>query len=206
MSFLADHARLLLIVHTALAVGAVAASTHVVVWMRGYRRGDFRRHTGVRRLSLYSALLFLGAFIAGNLMYPTYKVQVRAQYLENGGTVIRERAERDQARAQVRERYDRARAQRGAEPLPPPGAPDADADVARDTARMARWFDVKEHWLALGLMLALVVAVLARAWDPRVAGAGIAPAVLLIAVGAALTGWLGAIVGVLVSSHRAVGG
>ncbi len=205
MPFLADHARLLLILHTALAVGAVAASTHVVLWMRGYLSGDYRRHRGVQRLSLYAALLFAAAFVAGNLMYPTYKVQVRAEYLESGGTVIRDRAERDQARAQVRERYNEARVRRGAEPLPPLAAPAAAGDITRDAAKVARWFDVKEHWLALGLMLAVAVAVMARVWDPRRRGAGIAPAVFALAVGAALTGWIGAIIGVVVSSHRAVG-
>src|SRR5262245_11193869 len=102
--------------------------------MRGYLRGDFRRHNGVRRLTLYSALLFGGAFVAGNLMYPTYRVRVRAEYLDDGGAVIRDRAARTAARGE------------------PPAAADADRDahLPQTTAKVARWFDVKEHWLALG--------------------------------------------------------
>ncbi|HTM19085.1 MAG TPA: hypothetical protein VL172_01205 [Kofleriaceae bacterium] len=210
MPFLEAHARLLLVVHTALAVGAVAASTHVVVWMRRYPRGDYARHDGVRRLSLYAALLFVGAFVAGNLMYPTYRVRVRAAYLEDGGALMRERELRAQAHARAVDRYDQEHARGGGEPLPAvaepgPEVPDAGATLPRRGARMARWFDVKEHWLALGLVMAVAVAALARLWDPRRAGAAIAPAAFALAVGAAATAWLGAIVGVLVSSWRAVG-
>jgi hypothetical protein len=190
VTFLEDHARLILVVHTALAVGAVAASTHVVVWMRGYLRGDYRRHRGVQRLTLYAALLFLGAFIAGNLMYPTYRVRVRAEYLDDGGAVIRDRAARLEARGET----------------PAAADPDRDAHLPRTTAKIGRWFDVKEHWLALGLLMAAASALLARAWDPRRGGAAIAPAAFAIALGAALTGWVGAIIGVVVSSYRAVGG
>lgn len=206
MAFLEAHARALLILHTILAVGAVAASTHLVVWMRGYPRGDFRRHAGVRRLSFYAALLFGGAFTAGNLMYPIYRVHVRAEYLDNPAAVVRDRADRDQAARRARDHHDQLRVQRGDAPLAAVELAEPPADLPGRAARVARWFDVKEHWLALGLALALAVAAIVRCWDPRRAGAGIAGPVFALAIGAAATAWVGAIVGVTVASWRAVGG
>jgi hypothetical protein len=72
-------------------------------------------------------------------------------------------------------------------------------------AQIARWFDVKEHWVALGMMLALALAFIVRRWNPRKEGDMLAPFVFALAVAASSTAWFAAVVGVVVSSYRAVG-
>src|SRR5438445_5458127 len=107
-------ARWLLVLHTALGVAAVGAATHLVLWLRKYVRGQPGRRRAVVRFAWLVLALQLAAFVAGNAMYPTYKVEVRAAYLENGGAVAAERA------AHARE-LERVAAREGAEP-PIPGA------------------------------------------------------------------------------------
>ena len=68
---------------TALGVAAVGAATHLVLWSRGFVRGSFGRLRAARRFAWIVLALQLAAFAAGNVMYPTYKVEVRAAYLEN---------------------------------------------------------------------------------------------------------------------------
>jgi hypothetical protein len=177
---LEPYARLLLVLHAVLGAALVAASTHLVVWMRGYLRGDFARRRAVRRFSAIAVVLFGLAFIAGNLAYPTYKIRVRAGYLENPPAVAADLE------------------QRGA----PPGQVEG---ALASTARIARWFDVKEHWAAVGLILSIACAVILRFWDPIRDGAAIAPVVLGLAVGASATAWLAAIVGLVTASYRAIG-
>jgi hypothetical protein len=178
--FLESHARLLLVVHAALGAALVAASTHLVVWMRGYLRGRFERRRAVRRFSLIAVALFGLNYTVGNLVYPTYKVRVRAGYLENPSAV----------EADLRAR--------GA-------SPDAVDDALDTTARVARWFDVKEHWASVGLMLSIACAVILRFWDPVRDGRDIAPVVFGLALGAAATAWLAALVGLVTASYRAIG-
>lgn len=203
-------ARWLLVLHTALGVAAVGAATHLVIWMRGYLRGPSsssappspaappggahgRRRRAVRRFAWISLALHAAAFLAGNLMYPTYRVEVRAAYLENAGAIAADRA------AHQRE-LERLAAREGA---PAPEVAPASEHV-RDAARTARWFDVKEHWVALGLLASLGLVLLLAFWDPRTGARAIAPAALGLAIVIAGTVWLGAIVGVLTSSWRAV--
>src|SRR5262245_20125779 len=80
-------ARWMLVLHTALGVAAVGAATHLVLWSRGFLRGEFGRLRAARRFARIVLVLQLAAFAAGNLMYPTYKVEVRGAYLENGTAV-----------------------------------------------------------------------------------------------------------------------
>ena len=75
-------ARWVLVLHTALGVGAVGAATHLVIWLRRYLRGQVGRRRSVVRFAWIVLVLQLSAFVAGNVMYPTYKVEVRAAYLE----------------------------------------------------------------------------------------------------------------------------
>ena len=70
-------------------------------------------------------------------------------------------------------------------------------------AQAARWFDVKEHWVALGLLAAVALAFLLLVWDPA-EGAAIRPVVLGLAGIVAGTAWLAAIIGVLTAAWRAV--
>ena len=202
-------ARLLLVVHTVLAAALVAVSTHLVVWMRGFPRGRFQRLQAIRKLSLISACLFVATFVVGNVLYPVYKVRVRAEYLEQPSALMDEVESRARARAQTAARYrDSAD---GDGPLPDARVPSDrelarnSAHVPREAAKVARWFDVKEHWVAFGMALAIAVAVLVRRWHPKRDGGGIANIVFLMALAAAFSTWLGALVGIVVSSYRAVG-
>jgi hypothetical protein len=186
-------ARWLLVLHTALGVAAVGAATHLVIWLRGYLKGNYGRHRAVKRFAVISLVLHFIAFAAGNLMYPTYKVEVRAAYLENANAII-ERAEVHQQ--ELDKITDREKAPRVEQP--------ATSEMVRRAAKAARWFDVKEHWIALGLIASLGLVLMLMLWDPRRDGGALSPIVLGLAVVIAGTVWLGAIVGVLTASYRAV--
>ncbi len=198
-------ARLLLVLHTVLAVAAVAAATHLVVWLRRNlkQRGSF---ASTRRFATYALALHLAAFVLGNVMYPTYKMRVRAAYLENPVAI---------ASDYNRRAMDRARIEGTEVPNPEPTAADSKALAA---VRMARWFDVKEHLLAFGLGALAAVWIIMRRWRPRHGGVAIATpraadradadsvamVVLGLAVFAAATLWIGAIIGVLTAAWRAI--
>ena len=114
-----------------------------------YLRGQYGERRAVRPVRVDRARRSSSsAFVAGNIMYPTYKVEVRAAYLENrDGDDRREAAhERELARAR--------RARRGE---PRRGGRD-DARWCRRAAQAARWFDVKEHWIALGLFVSAALS------------------------------------------------
>lgn len=186
--------------HTILAVSAVAASTHLVVWLVRVLRGNAGRLAAVRRFAIYAAVLHLGAFVAGNLMYPTYKVRVKVQYLQDPQEVIDEGQDRLRAaRTAERRHTDRS--------PPPPTEGElarATTDLPEGAEKIARWFDAKEHWVAMGLALSIGLAFLLRLWTPKDGGA-VTPIVMTFALGACFTLWFGAIVGVLTASWRAVG-
>jgi hypothetical protein len=186
-------ARWLLVLHTALGVAAVGAATHLVLWMRRYLRGEYGRRRAVRRFAWLSLGLHAAAFLAGNAMYPTYKVEIRSAYLENAGAISAERAARQHE-------LERIAAREGA---PAPELAPSTELVSR-AARSARWFDVKEHWVALGLFASLGLVLLLGLWDPRTGAPAIAPAALGLAIVIAGTVWCGAIIGVLTASWRAV--
>ena len=186
-------ARWVLVLHTALGAAAVGATTHLVLWSRGFLRGSFARLAAVRRFAWIVLTLQLLAFGAGNVMYPTYKVEVRTAYLENSVAVASDQAahERELARVASRE---------GAT------APEATAtsEIIRRAAHAARWFDVKEHWIALGILASLALVLVLGFWDPRSSGRELAPIVFGLAVIIAGTVWLGAVIGVLTATWRAV--
>jgi hypothetical protein len=186
-------ARWVLLLHTALGVAAVGAATHLVIWLRKYLKGQHGRRRAVVRFAWIVLLLQLGAFVAGNVMYPTYKVEVRAAYLENAPAIGAEQA--------VREReLERVVAREGIEPGPAP----VTADIVKRAAGAARWFDIKEHWVSLGILVSLALLVLLRLWEPKGEATAVAPVILALGVIAAGTIWFGAIVGVLTASWRAV--
>jgi len=183
----------MLVLHTALGVAAVGAATHLVLWLRTYIRGASGRRRAVVRFAWLVLLLQIGAFVAGNIMYPTYKVEVRAAYLENGGAITVAEQAKAKELARIAERE-------GAEAP----QPTATVEIVRRAAQAARWFDVKEHWIALGILVSGALIVLLSLWDPTGEGRVIAPIVMGLAVIAAGTVWLGAIIGVLTASWRAV--
>ena len=183
----------MLVLHTAFGVAAVGAATHLVIWLRRYVRGNYGKRRAVQRFALYALLLHIGAFAAGNIMYPTYRVEVRTAYLENAGMIVADQT----ARAQE---LDKIAAREGSpsRALAPPHV------VVRNAAKAARWFDVKEHWVALGLFASLALVLVLRFWDPSRDGTGLAAIVIGLSVVIAGTVWLGAIVGILTSAWRAV--
>jgi hypothetical protein len=186
-------ARWVLVLHTALGVTAVGASTHLVLWTRRYLRGQYGKRRAVRRFAWLVLAFQLGAFIAGNVMYPTYKVEVRAAYLENQAAISGEEAvhERELGRVAARE---------GSVGYEAP----ATRDMVRRAANAARWFDIKEHWVALGLLASAALLLILWRWNPEEDGLDIAPIVSLLTWVSAGTIWFAAIVGVLTASWRAV--
>jgi hypothetical protein len=185
-------ARWILILHTALGVAAVGAATHLVLWMRRYLRGEFGRHRAVRRFGWIVLALQLAAFTAGNVMYPTYKVEVRAAYLESGEAIGAERAVHEREIGRVAEREHAAAYE-----------PSTD-DRAKQAAHAAHWFDIKEHWIALGILVCLALNLVLAFWDPRKTGSELVTPVFALAVIVAGTVWLGAIIGVMTATWRAV--
>jgi len=185
-------ARWVLVLHTVLGLAAVGAATHLVVWLRrlATRNGAL---PAVRRFAWLTLALQVGAFLAGNLMYPTYKVQVRAAYLESPAAVASDHTLRQQEIARVAAR----------EGVPAPEATPT-ATLVRQAQKAARWFDVKEHWVALGVIACAALVLVLMLWAPRRDGRPLAPVITALAVAVAGTLWLGAIIGVLTASWRAV--
>jgi hypothetical protein len=186
-------ARWMLVLHTALGAAAVGAATHLVVWSRGFLRGEFGRLRAVRRFARIVLVLQLAAFAAGNVMYPTYKVEVRGAYLENSTAVVADQDSHQRA-------LERIAAREGARAPAP-----TDVEVlVRHAAGAARWFDIKEHWIALGILASLGLVLVLAFWDPRTGARELVPVVFGLAVIIAGTLWLGAVIGVATASWRAV--
>ena len=186
-------ARWLLVLHTALGAAAVGAATHLVVWSRGFLRGEFGRLRAVRRFAWIVLVLQVAAFAAGNAMYPTYKVEVRAAYLENSAAIVADQDSHQRALDRV--------AAREATPAP---AVTATGELVQRAAGAARWFDIKEHWIALGILASLGLVLVLAYWDPRDGSRELVPVVLGLAVIIAATVWIGAVIGVATASWRAV--
>jgi hypothetical protein len=176
--FLESSARAVLVLHGVLGAAVVAASTHLAVWVWKLRRGQRQREAGARWLAAVGAVLYALQFLAGNLLYPVYKVRVRSEYFDSPSAVS------EDARAR------RARSLGAAAPESPPPR----------LERLARLFDIKEHLVALGLALAVAAAFLVR--HEREGAGGL---LLCCAVGAAGCAWVGGVVGLWVASFRSVG-
>jgi hypothetical protein len=183
--FLEGLARPLSIVHTISAAVLVGATTHHLVWLRGYVRGEFGRYKGERRFALIASIAFVVTFVLGNLLYPTYKVRVRAEYFDNPTAVAEE--------ARLRE------AQHRLSNVAPA------AETPRALSSIARLFDIKEHWVALGCAASVLLLVLSRRAHPK-DHPRVLPLYLALALVVCGTAWWGAIVGLLTASYRSVGG
>jgi hypothetical protein len=164
----------------------VASTTHHLVWSRGYLRGDFGALRGERRFALIAACAFVSTFVLGNLLYPTYKVRVRAEYFDNPAAVVEEthlRAVQHKAIGVV------------------PEAPVGPISLSW----VGRLFDIKEHWVALGCAASLLLLLLSRRAHP-VDERRVLPLYLGLSVFMCATAWWGAIVGLVTASFRSVGG
>lgn len=188
-------ARWMLVLHTGLGVAAVGAATHLVLWARDLRRGSFARLAAIKKFAWILLALQGGAFLAGNAMYPTYKVEVRTAYLENKEAVVAGQAAHQAELARI--------AARDGVAAP---ALSATGELVKRAAAAARWFDVKEHWVALGILATLALVLVLGQIDPRAPADArpLLPVVLALAVVAAATVWLGAVIGVLTAAWRAV--
>ena len=109
-------ARWILVLHT-----AIGASTHVVLWLR--KRAAIRT---IRKLAYLSLGLHAAAFLAGNAMYPTYKVEVRTAYLESSEAIAL-------AQAAHQRQLDRTTAREAGDPI----APSATGELVKRAAAAA---------------------------------------------------------------------
>lgn len=186
-------ARWLLVLHTAVGVAAVGAATHLFLWLRRYVHGEHGRRRAVVRFAWIAIVLQLAAFAFGNIMYPTYKVEVRGAYLENAAAVgsAATAHEREMARIAQREHGE-------------PVAGGATESLVKRAAAAARWFDIKEHWIALGIFVQAALLLILSLWEPKRDGTGIATIVVAMSAIVAGTLWLGAIIGVITAAVRAV--
>jgi hypothetical protein len=195
-------ARPLLIAHAVVGAATIAVTTHLVVWARRFPRGDYRRLSGVRWLAVVGLGLYLVQFGLGNLLYPVYKVRVRAEHFDLPSSVRGEA----QARFDARHTVDELRKAEAARTGRDPGLVGPPVRAPRDLSSLGRLFDVKEHWAALGLPLVAAAFAIAFAWRPAHDGPWGGRALLWFAVGAALCAWIPGLIGLWVTSFRAVGG
>ena len=186
MIFLEEFARPLLVSHAISASVLVGATSHHLLWTRAYRRADFTKIKAERRFALIATLAFIATFLIGNLIYPTYKVRVRSEYFDNPAAVSREMTLRAEEHRRV--------------------GVDASAPISVQLlTSIARLFDIKEHWVALGCAASVLLLLLSRAAHPKDHPRVL---VLYLALSAITCGtaWFGAVVGLLTASFRSVGG
>ena len=181
-------ARPLMVCHAIAAAVLVGATTHHLLWCRHYLRKSYGHAKAERRFATICAIAFVSTFALGNILYPTYKVRVRSEYFDNPAAVADE--------VKLRSAHHRALGD-----TPPPPLP----SVVQSLSPIARLFDIKEHWVALGCMASVALWILSRKLHPKDE-----PRVLTLYLGLSAvqcgTAWLGAIVGLVTASYRSVGG
>jgi hypothetical protein len=156
----------------------VALTTHHLIWIirsRGARR------RGEPRFALLASGAFVIAFSLGCLVYPTYRVRVRAEYFDAPAA----RAAQLVLSSEAHHR----------------GLTSASSAPALD--KVAHVFDMKEHAIALGLLCSLVLLWLSRRSDPSLPETR--RLYLGLAYGACASTWFAALIGLYVASLRAVG-
>jgi hypothetical protein len=188
--FLEPLARPLLVCHAISAAVLVGASTHHLLWCRHYLWQRYGRIEAEKRFATITSCAFVITFVLGNCLYPTYKVRVRAEYLDNPPAIAEE--------VRLREAQHR---ELGVAAAPPNEA----ATIVRSLSPVARLFDIKEHWVALGVAASLALWVLSRKAHPR-EQRGVLPLYLGLAMVQCGSAWFGAVVGLMTASVRAVGG
>lgn len=183
----------MLVLHTLFGVAAVGAATHLVIWLRRFLRGKAGSRRAVVKFARLTLAFQLIAFIAGNVMYPTYKLEVRAAYLENPSAL----AEAHEAKSGWAARVI---ASEGGVPRKPP----AMTAVIRGGFHAARWFDIKEHWVALGIIVSAAQLLMLSRWPMGREQRALAPIAMTLAVICAATLWLAAVIGILTTAWRAI--
>jgi hypothetical protein len=195
--FLEDSARFWLIVHGVLGAALVASATHLVVWTWPLLAGKPGRWKGVRTFALVVFALYTASFALGNAIYPVYKVRVRVEYLDEASALRADSEARATATALVESRRTGVQ------------VPVHRTDAPR-LGHVSKIFDIKEHWVALGVPLTFALFVVVRVFDPRrdAAWAGarvVSRAIVFMSVAVAAAAWIGLLVGLYVTSFRAVG-
>src|SRR5690606_9342658 len=146
-------------------------------------------------------------------LYPTYKVRVRGEYLENPSAIRRhtEAAAEARSMAEVRHRESlRFRSGLAGRGEPQVAAADEDAERIREFAddridtgaKISRWFDIKEHWSALGLILSAAVAFIL--WHAHASKESLAVAKMCwgMAILSAAISWAAAVIGLVTAAMR----
>lgn len=193
-----DAARWLLVLHAVLAFAAVAALTHWCVYLWPWIRGRYVRTRAVKRFGVIAMALYLVTAVGGLVLYPTYKARVKLEYLANARAVLDDHAERARAAEEITARAE----QRPARVLDPGAVLRETGHEADRAERVARWFDVKEHWVAVGAILGLAALAMLLWWDPKRDGRGPLMFVALGAFGTTAVVWLAAIVGLVTAATR----
>jgi hypothetical protein len=193
-------ARWLMIAHGVLAAAAVAATTHWCVWLWPFRRERYARLRAVKRFGVIAMSLYLVAMSGGLLIYPTYKARVKLEFLTSSTAVLDDAAARMHATELVAARA----ADREPRTLEPGAILRATRDAPERAEKVARWFDTKEHWVAVGLMLGLAAMAVLLAWDPRRDGRGPLTLVLCGALGTCAIAWMAAIIGLMTTATRSL--
>ena len=187
MLFLESLARPILIGHAIAAAVLVGATTHHLLWCRHYLFGRYGQVKAERRFATICAIAFVATFIAGNLLYPTYKVRVRAEYFDNPAAISDEVKLRVQQHATI-----------GVAPTPAP-------PLVASLSPVARLFDIKEHWVAIGCAASVALWILSRKLHPK-DDARVLPLYVGLSAVQCGTAWFGAVVGLVTASFRSVGG
>jgi hypothetical protein len=185
--FLESLARPLLVCHAVAAAVLVGSTTHHLLWCRHYLYDRYGQVKAERRFATIAASAFVLTFVIGNLLYPTYKVRVRAEFFDNPSAIADE--------VKLRDAQHRAVGVAVAPRTP----------VVASLSPTARLFDIKEHWVALGCAASVALWILSRKAHPKDDRRTLWLYIGLsaLACGAA---WFGAIVGLLTATYRSVGG
>jgi hypothetical protein len=191
-------ARWLLLLHAVLAVALVGAATHWLVWLVRLVRGQPGRIRSVRRFALIAMALYGATMAIGLVMYPTYKARVKLEFLTQSAVTAADARARLEASEDLAARIEgRPARDAGAGALTT-----LERAAGRRNVRIARWFDVKEHWAAVGLVLGLAALATLAVWDPRRDGRGPRGFVLAAVGGTAAIAWLAALVGLMTTATR----
>ena len=191
--------RLILVAHAVVGAAVVAALTHLALWLRPGRPLRWR---GVKWLAAAGAILSVGQFVLGNVLYPDYKLDVRVAFFEDPVAVSGEAMLRAESQARARDAW-LGEHDTDTEPLVPPAR---QIPLRADLSSVSRAFDIKEHMASLSLALSLATCLLAFTLDPkqREQRSGVLLLFgfsLLAAVGA----WAAGLLGLWTTSFRAVG-
>jgi hypothetical protein len=191
-------ARWLLIAHAIVAAAAVAATTHWCVWLWPFVRERYVKVQAAKRFGIIAMSLYLAAAVGGMLIYPTYKARVKLEFFTSSKAVLDDAAARVHAAEELRARA----ANEQPRELDPGAVLRATRDAPDRAGKIARWFDVKEHWVAVGIFLGLATMAVLLAWDPRRDGRGPQMFVVLGALATCAITWLAAIVGLVTTATR----